>query len=70
MLRQTQTLCKLLDILYSMLGFFWHTFSSLSTKLIPLFGGGGKTALNDLFHSNSAFSELTKLLSVDSLDES
>ncbi len=29
-----------------------------------------KTALNDLFHSDSAFSELPQLSSVDSSDES
>ncbi len=42
--------------------------NSLATKLGPFLGP--KTALNDLFHSNSAFSEFIELLSVDSPDES
>ena len=40
----------------------------LATKLAPFLGP--KTALNDLFHSNSAFSDFIELLSVDSPDES
>jgi len=31
---------------------------------------GAETALNDLFHSSSAFSKCTQLLSIDSPDES
>ncbi len=61
---------KGLDILYSMLGLFWHACSSLTTKFGPCFSWGPKTALNDLFHSNSAVPEFIELLSVDSPVES
>ena len=42
--------------------------NSLATKLGPFLGP--KTALKDLFHSKSAFSDFIELLSVDSPDES
>ncbi len=40
MLRQIETLCNLLDILYSMLGFLLYmcSFFVLFTKLGPFFG--------------------------------
>ncbi len=45
-----------------------HTSSSSTTEPGPFLGP--KTALNDLFHANSALSEFTESLSVDSPEES